>query len=72
MSSDELFHLVEWRKSSFSGGGGTGGGNCVEVAFGDGVVAARDSKFPDSGMLTVPAERWSAFLDGLRAGRFRR
>ncbi|WP_460334357.1 DUF397 domain-containing protein [Actinoallomurus acanthiterrae] len=23
---------VEWRKSSFSGGGGTGGGNCVQVA----------------------------------------
>jgi hypothetical protein len=23
---------AEWRKSSFSGGGGTGGGNCVQVA----------------------------------------
>ncbi|WP_372494308.1 DUF397 domain-containing protein [Actinoallomurus purpureus] len=23
---------TEWRKSSYSGGGGTGGGNCVQVA----------------------------------------
>jgi hypothetical protein len=36
-----------WRRSSFSGGGGTGGGNCVEAALlPAGRCALRDSKNP--------------------------
>lgn len=39
------FGLV-WRRSSFSGDGGTGGGNCVEVGLLPGRFALRDSKNP--------------------------
>lgn len=39
------FGLV-WRRSSFSGGGGTGGGNCVEAALPHDYFALRDSKNP--------------------------
>lgn len=35
-----------WRKSSFSGGGGTGGGNCIEASFISDRFALRDSKNP--------------------------
>lgn len=44
-----------WRKSSFSGDGGTGGGNCVEAALlPGGRFALRDSKNPDAGVLDLP------------------
>jgi Domain of unknown function (DUF397) len=49
-----------WRKSSRSGNGGNG--NCVEVAFAESVVAVRDSKKPDAGMLTLPQSAWTTFL----------
>jgi hypothetical protein len=43
---------VAWRRSSFSGGGGTGGGNCVEAALLPADrCALRDSKNVDSGRL---------------------
>jgi hypothetical protein len=39
--------MTVWRKSSFSGGGGASGGNCVEVAPLPGSrIAFRDSKNP--------------------------
>ncbi|MER7081333.1 DUF397 domain-containing protein [Saccharopolyspora kobensis] len=40
-------------------------GNCVEVASGDGVVAARDSKDPEGRVLVFSRARWAAFLAGL-------
>lgn len=44
-----------WRKSSYSGDGGSGGGECVEVAWlADGRIALRDSKNPDAGTVTAP------------------
>jgi Domain of unknown function (DUF397) len=49
-----------WRKSSRSGNGSNG--DCVEVAFVDKVVAVRDSKNPDAGMLTLPESAWTTFL----------
>jgi hypothetical protein len=59
---------AEWRKSSFSG---TSGGQCVEVAANlPGIVAVRDSKHPDGGALTFSPESWTAFLSGIRHGRF--
>ncbi len=61
-----------WRKSSFSTGGSNGGGTCVEVALGNEVVSARDSKVPDDGTITVSHARWASFLDALRTGRFDR
>lgn len=58
--------MTNWRKSSYSGSGGTGGGNCVEVAaYGDRFLV-RDSKKPDAGTVTVTR----AWLDAIKAGAF--
>lgn len=49
---------TQWRKSSCSGSGGTGGGNCVEVAWlADDRIALRDSKNPDAGTV-ITAGAW--------------
>jgi hypothetical protein len=56
-----------WRKSSHSGNGGNG--NCVEVAFTESVVAIRDSKNADAGMLTLPQSAWISFLTAGRQQR---
>ncbi|TDQ01167.1 uncharacterized protein DUF397 [Labedaea rhizosphaerae] len=50
---------TEWRKSSFSQGGGT---NCVEVAFGQVQAAVRDSKNTEGPELSFPAQAWQAFV----------
>ena len=44
-----------WRKSSYSGGGGTS--NCVEVAFG-----VRDSKNKSGPSLTFSPTAWRTFV----------
>jgi hypothetical protein len=55
---------VEWRKSSYSGGGN----DCVEVALiGDG-IAVRDSKNPQGGVLRLSGQEWDALLAAARAG----
>jgi hypothetical protein len=38
--------ILAWHRSSFSGSGGTGGGNCVEAALIADGFALRDSKNP--------------------------
>jgi hypothetical protein len=43
---------IEWRKSSRSGGGGTGG-DCVELGELSTAVGIRDSKNPDAGYLAI-------------------
>lgn len=54
-----------WCRSSFSGGGGTGGGNCVEAALLPGHrFALRDSKNP-AATLTLPRTSLIALLDTL-------
>lgn len=53
---------MEWRTSSYSSGDG---GQCVEVASGDG-VAVRDTKDRDGAMLTFTAAAWAAFTDLLK------
>jgi hypothetical protein len=58
---------ARWRKSSYSLPRQS---NCVEVAFGDEVVAARDSKAPADGALVFSALHWASFLGGVRDGRF--
>lgn len=55
---------VSFRKSSRSS---TNGGNCVEVGTRLGVVAVRDSKCPESGLVELPAPAWPRFMAGLRA-----
>jgi hypothetical protein len=56
--------MTNWRKSSYSGDGGTGGGDCVEVAVHGKRYAVRDSKNPGAG--TVTATR--TWLDAIKAG----
>ncbi|PSL56578.1 uncharacterized protein DUF397 [Saccharothrix carnea] len=56
--------MTNWRKSSYSGSGGTGGGDCVEVAVLGKRFAVRDSKNPDAGTVTVTR----AWLDVIKAG----
>ena len=61
-----------WRKSSFSGSGGNGGG-CVEVAaLPGGAVAVRDTKDRARTAHRYPAAEWITFLAGVRAGEFDR
>ncbi|MEU2673901.1 DUF397 domain-containing protein [Streptomyces sp. NPDC007164] len=55
---------ARWRKSSYSG---NTGGECVEVV--DGLpcaVPVRDSKNPGGPVLTIGADAWQRFVDGLR------
>ena len=51
----------DWRKSSYSDGGGEES-DCIEVAFGESAVGVRDSKDPSSEPLTFPAPAWRGFL----------
>lgn len=60
MSTVDLRRLV-WRKSHRSTADGSNG-NCVEVAFGDSMVALRDSKNPAAGILAFPAPAFAALL----------
>ena len=61
---------VVWRKSSFSGGNGSGAG-CVEVAvLPDGEVAVRDTKDRAQAPHRHSGEAWRAFVAGVRAGEF--
>ena len=57
-----------WRKSSYSGNGGS---DCVEVASNlPGIVAVRDSKNVPGPELTVSDQAWSAFVQGIKHGEF--
>ena len=49
-----------WRKSSYSGGSGTG--NCVEVAFEDKAVGVRDSKNTGGPTLAFSPTAWRTFV----------
>ena len=53
---------MEWRTSSYSSGDG---GQCVEVASGNG-VAVRDTKDRDGATLAFSAESWQAFTGSLK------
>ncbi|MFE4358948.1 DUF397 domain-containing protein [Kitasatospora xanthocidica] len=58
---------LEWRKSSYSGAQS----DCVEVAVGlPGAVPVRDSKDSGGPALLFPADAWSSFLAGVKAGEF--
>ncbi|MCT9084454.1 DUF397 domain-containing protein [Streptomyces fulvoviolaceus] len=57
---------IEWRKSSYSGGG-SGGGDCIEVADLAARTAIRDSKNPHGPALVFRAEHWNAFVGGVKS-----
>lgn len=55
-----LFPEEAWIKSSYSDGGG---GECVEIAAGNGLVHIRDSKNATGPVLTLSPQTWAAFLE---------
>ena len=56
-----------WRKSSYSGNGGS---NCVEVARDlPCTVAVRDSKDPHGPVLSMEPADWREFIAEVKAGR---
>jgi hypothetical protein len=57
-----------WKKASRSNG--TGGNNCVEVAFLDTGVAVRDSKNRTGPALMFTQAEWTAFVDSAKDGEF--
>ncbi|MGH3623824.1 MAG: DUF397 domain-containing protein [Sciscionella sp.] len=68
---DDALTYAEWRKSSFSGGGGQGGGNCVEVApLTNGRIAVRNSNRPERGAVLFTRAEMNAWLKGVKAGEF--
>lgn len=70
MTHDELAR-AGWRKSSFSGGGGMGGGDCVEVApLKDGRIALRNSKHPEQGSVLFTRAAMGAWSRAIKAGEF--
>lgn len=54
---------LPWRKSSYSNGSG---GNCIEIATPDRVVAVRDSKDPAGPVLRFTPRAWRCFVAGVR------
>jgi len=71
MTDTDLVTRAEWRKSSFSGDGGKGGGNCVEVAaLADGRIAVRNSNHPGAGAVLVTRAEMHAWITGCKAGEF--
>jgi uncharacterized protein DUF397 len=56
---------LSWRKSSRSTASGDNG-ECVEIAHAGQVVAVRDSKNPDAGLLAFPANAFAALLSEQR------
>ncbi|MEE4488724.1 DUF397 domain-containing protein [Streptomyces sp. BE230] len=58
---------ANWRKSSYSDGGGT---NCVEVSDAyPTLVPVRDSKTPTGPALIFTSAAWSTFINTVREGR---
>jgi hypothetical protein len=55
-----------WHKSSLS----STGASCVEVAIGKSVIAVRDTKDREAGMLMFTPDEWQAFIGGVRLGEF--
>ncbi|MFJ6214183.1 DUF397 domain-containing protein [Streptomyces sp. NPDC092296] len=59
---------AQWRKSSYSNGGG---GNCIEIAEQyPGTVPVRDSKDPEGPALVFSATAFSDFVRAVTAGEF--
>lgn len=71
MIHDDVLADAGWRKSSFSGDGGIGGGDCVEVApLKDGRIAVRNSNHPDKGAVLFTRPQMDAWVKGVQAGEF--
>jgi len=58
--------MINWRKSSRSGGGGAGGQECVEVAQLPGLIGLRDSKHPETGNIAVCAQAFARLISDIK------
>ncbi|MFI1679176.1 DUF397 domain-containing protein [Streptomyces sp. NPDC020607] len=65
MLAPELGNAI-WRKSSYSGGGSSGG-DCVEVADLPHRTAVRDSKNPCGPALSFSSTAWSGFVSRVKS-----
>ncbi len=71
MTDKDLLARAVWRVSSFSGGGGNGGGQCVQVAaLDDGRIAVRNSNHPDEGVVFFTRAEMAAWIKGVKNGEF--
>jgi hypothetical protein len=68
MIDRERLARAQWRKSTRSGGGGTGGGDCVQAVALDGIGFVGDSKNPDGPVIALAAPAWTAFIAGIKNG----
>lgn len=55
--------MSDWRKSTFSN---DNGGDCVELASGDGAILVRDTVDRRGPVLTLSTAAWAAFTASLR------
>ncbi|RFU40490.1 DUF397 domain-containing protein [Actinomadura logoneensis] len=58
--------MINWRKSSHSGGGGSGGQECVEVARISRMVGMRDSQASAVGHLSLDSGSFAALVSALK------
>ncbi|MEV7191104.1 DUF397 domain-containing protein [Streptomyces sp. NPDC093510] len=65
MFASELSGAI-WQKSSYSGGGSSGG-DCVEIAALPRRTAVRDSKTPSGPALAFTPTAWSGFITGIKS-----
>ncbi|MGA4849408.1 DUF397 domain-containing protein [Streptomyces sp. G5(2025)] len=65
MLAPDLGNVI-WRKSSYSGGGSSGG-DCVEVACLPHTTAIRDSKHPGGPALAITATAWDGFITAIKS-----
>jgi hypothetical protein len=63
MNAPDMSRAV-WRKSRHSA---HDGGNCVEVATVDGMIAVRDSKNPAQPTLVLAASTWKTFTSRIKS-----
>ncbi|MFK4066078.1 DUF397 domain-containing protein [Streptomyces sp. NPDC029674] len=69
MLAPELGNAI-WRKSSYSGGGSSGG-DCIEVAEFPRRAWVRDSKHPSGPTLVFTSTAWDGFITGIKSANTR-
>ncbi|MBB2943473.1 hypothetical protein FB565_003186 [Actinoplanes lutulentus] len=58
-------NALAWRVAARSSGG-----NCVQVAKTDNLIAVRNSRHPDGEIILYTKPEFEAFLDGAKKGEF--
>jgi len=68
MASSRDLANARWRKSTYSG---NTGGECIECAPLDGVIALRDSKNPEGPAFTTTPRAFATFVKAAATGTLR-